>query len=477
MAFLLLLGILAVILVIVKLAAVALADAKARRQRLFHEWQVGAQSVGLHVQRFSDSELRARGMIQEVPVNATLTVEVEHNNQTVYRSALWANSASIPRQLQVQRDSTLRSMARFIEGDDVPIGDAHFDELIELPAVDAHICAALNYKARGQLTKLLNWGVYVQDGAVVCRSTWTQEQNRQLAPLLQSIASLARLLSVPSGELAKRLAYNVLNDPAAAVQLQNLRYLIAPETNAPHDLLQSAVEPLLSHVHAPLRLLAAQHAGAQGREALRVLANDGSVPLDMRIQAVLSLGARPELRDLDGLRSVLVDSSPPELQCAALSAVGASSDAALLDSVHHCTRSQHDSVRAAAARALGVLASPQSEPVLVALLADASADVQQCSAESLGLFGSIAAVEPLVPLAESLVRPRLRQTARGAIGRIQSRLGDAEAGRLTLSHPHDLAGALDVAHTSAGYRAGELSLSEDEDVAAAPRASSVRGSS
>jgi hypothetical protein len=443
-------------------AAVRYSDHEnARRRRIFQEWQAAARSVGLSAQQVSDRESRADGELEEVPVHATLKLS-EEGDLIVYRSFVWATSKGLPRHLSVQRGSALRSVARWVDGRDVPIGDPAFDELIELPAVDAHVCAALSYPARRQLTQLLGWGGYVHDGVVASSSTWSVEHNHSLPLLLHSVALLARLLSVPRGALPERLAYNAANDPQPQVRLQNLRFLVASDTGAPPELLASTAAALLGDEHAPVRLLAAQHAGEAGHAALRALIADRQLDCSLRAQAVDSLARHP-VPDLDGLRTVLAPTQLPELTMAALAVIGWSSDAALIEAVLSCTRNGHDGVRAEAARVLGRLALPQTEPLLIQLLGDPASDVQQASAEALGLFGSVAAVEPLLPLAENLVRPRLRQAARGAIGRIQSRLGDVEAGRLSLSNPHDLAGAVDVVDTSA-LRVGEVSLA-DADMA------------
>lgn len=355
-----------------------------------------------------------------------------------------------------------------LPGIERPIGDPIFDERIEVSAVDAPICAALNHRARSYITQLLDWGGYVEDGMVVCRTTWSAEHNASLPQLLRNVAALARLLNVEPTELPQRLANNALEDPAAGVRLKNLRYLVAPETQAPPELLASTAAALLHDTHPPIRWLAAAHAGEAGHAVLRALAADPALDLALRARAVDALGRHP-IPDLAGLRGVLGSAQPPELSVAALSVIGTGSrDAGLLDAVIGCTSSEHDSVRAAAARALSAFAQPHTEPLLLQLLSDASSDVQQASAEALGVFGSIAAVEPLLPLAQNLVRPRLRQAARGAIGSIQSRLGDVEAGRLSLSDPHDLAGALDVVDTSATLRVGELSLVEEDAPAATP---------
>jgi hypothetical protein len=73
----------------------------------------------------------------------------------------------------------------------------------------------------------------------------------------------------------------------------------------------------------------------------------------------------------------------------------------------------------------------------------------------------VAAVEQLLPLTQALLDSQLRQAARNAVGNIQSRLGDVEAGRVSLAEAVGLEGALALADDAA-VRIGELSLSADE---------------
>jgi hypothetical protein len=96
----------------------------------------------------------------------------------------------------------------------------------------------------------------------------------------------------------------------------------------------------------------------------------------------------------------------------------------------------------------------------VQLLADDSSHVQQASAQALGAFGSVAAVEHLLPLARGLFDSQLRQAARSAVSTIQARMGDVEAGRVSLAEPQALEGAVALADTAAA-RIGAISL-EDE---------------
>lgn len=86
--------------------------------------------------------------------------------------------------------------------------------------------------------------------------------------------------------------------------------------------------------------------------------------------------------------------------------------------------SARDEDAARFATALGRLADPRVEDDLLRLLGRDAEAVQCAAAVALGRPGSVRAVEPLLPLTEALLR--------AAVAAIQARLGDAEAGRLSL---------------------------------------------
>ena len=75
--------------------------------------------------------------------------------------------------------------------------------------------------------------------------------------------------------------------------------------------------------------------------------------------------------------------------------------------------------------------------------------------EALAKLGTVRAVEPLFELAKKM---RFGPSARTAIDSIQSRLGDVEAGRLSLAPTIDPDGALSLAGDP--EKAGGLSLDE-----------------
>jgi HEAT repeat protein len=83
--------------------------------------------------------------------------------------------------------------------------------------------------------------------------------------------------------------------------------------------------------------------------------------------------------------------------------------------------------------ALGVLGDARAEPHLIELLRHADEKVRMAAAAALGIVGGIQAVEPLLPLTKGLFNGDLHAAARDAVRRIQSRLGDVEAGRLSVA--------------------------------------------
>ena len=336
--------------------------------------------------------------------------------------------------------------------------------------MDEWVCAALSQEARQQLSVLLGRGGEVRAGTLwfavkkegVDDAVW-------LPDMLQLFSQLSQQLTVTRDSLHQRLAHNAVRDPSPAVRLQNFRFLAEPRIETPLGLLTSTARELLADDHVPLRLAAAVQLGSEGNPVLDALATDRGVYTDLRIQALRELDARGA-PGLEALLAKLLWPNPPALVCAALAIIAARRLDTFAAAVVECSANEREELRIAAATALGSLTAKEAEPALIRLLCDLSSEVQRASAESLGRVGSVAAVEPLLPLAERFGRAQLRQAARGAIGRIQSRLGNVEAGSLSLADDHELAGALDIAEAPAAVRVGEVSLADDAESEQEPRA-------
>lgn len=448
------------------LVAGALSAAAERQQTRQERWSALLQQLGLAVEVVEPDHLTGQALLQGSSVQAKLKLDHTRRGnitESIVRSTVVSSSAAVSRCLQLSGDEPWANP--LVEESQLFCGDPRFDGRLQLESLDAYACAALSHAARDLLAPLLEQGCRVEDGKVrsemTTQQTGWQQEEEALPPLEQQLRSaleLTRALSVTPEQLHERLAHNALHDPSRKLRLLNLRFLVAAETKTPPRLLASTARALLSDQHLPIRVLAAAQLGAEGHGALRALAADSRLEHELRLQAVQALG-NSQVPDLAGLKGLLLSPRPAAIHCAALAALPPSARA-LVEAVVSHTRSEHDSVRAAAARALGVLALPTTEPVLVGLLSDDSSHVQHASAQALGAFGSVAVVQHLLPLAQTLFDTQLRQAARAAVGNIQSRLGDVEAGRVSLAEPRALAGAVALADYAAA-RVGELALSDE----------------
>jgi HEAT repeat protein len=458
--------------------------AEREHEAKWRAWQEAARELGLRFTRsratYPQTEWQIEGVINGVPLRAEYRNRMQQTGNvrsTVPMVVIYTGRESgIPRSLVVHADSLGRAMSRLVDGRDEKIGDKSFDELVELPALDAYACAALSSAARKGLTGLVEQGGEVRQGVLVYERIAERDHNRAwLVQEVRFLAQLARRLSVTPSELHQRLTENAVADPSHEVRLTNLRHLADPGTRTPAPLLAATARKLLSDPHVPVRLLAAAQLGAEADPTLLGVASDRTLPLPRRVEALTAIGLRRPA-GLDALLTKLLAQGPLELTCLALTTIGAQQLDTLSPAVVECAGSEHEAARIAAAWALGAL-SPCREDVLIRLLGDSSSDVQCASAESLGRCGSITAVEPLSAVANRLTRPQLRQAARAAIGQIQSRLGDVEAGRLSLVADDDRG---QLALADAATPGGELSLlegSEDPVVVDPALPTARRGSS
>lgn len=429
-------------------------------------WKDVAQELGLRCQG-GEYERTINGLIDGVSVRAAFRRQIgktERNEHALEQVVFHgAEFGPIPDSLVVRRDTAPRLLGLRFGARDVALGDAPFDELVELPGLDARSCAALSHPARQQLARFLKIGGEVRQGTLWCALDGSDDHERDsLVAMLQFLSQLGTSLAVTSDTLHQRLSHNALRDPSAGVRLRNLRFLADATIQAPPALLASTARSLLADSDSAVRILAARQLGADGMPVLRAEVSHAHAESAARIAALRALAElrAPDLEPLLG--GLLAAPSAPELVSAALAIVGQQRLNGLAKTVARWTESDTESVRRAAAKALGKLTG--TEPALLRLLEDASPDVRQAAAEALAEAGSVQAVEPLLPLSQGLMPSPLRNAARAAIAQIQARLGNVEAGQVSLADQQGLlVGAVDLADVSVAVRVGELSLLEDVD--------------
>jgi len=185
--------------------------------------------------------------------------------------------------------------------------------------------------------------------------------------------------------------------------------------------------------------------GVEGRQALEELAAQGFS--EARPEALGFLTSLHPYSACTAAISAALAGGDEEMKRIAVTAIARAKDAAFLDRVVGLAEGSGDPLAEAVAHALGEIGGPREEPVLLGLLTRHATPVRRAAAVALGNVGTIGAVEPLLPFTKWILTPDLETAAQEAIARIQARLGNPEAGRISLT---------------AEGPAGELSLSGDE---------------
>lgn len=448
-----------------------------QEQKWNEAWSSAARQLGLNYQLTSSGRL-LYGSIGGVSVHAEhreesagvqspgrlgqLERHMQNGNVVAYndRTVISVGAdGSIPKSITLRADSRLRSLGRLLGGEDLETGDALFDERVEVQGRRAEALAALNEQARvGLRAFLLELGGRVENGKLIYGEPRVIQDEERLRTLIRSMVALARALSVKDARWADSLAANAVRDRNRRVRLHNFRALCAdcPEAS---DLVRTTARQLLCDSSPPLRLLAAQQLGAEGVEVLTAIAADAAAEPELRGEALMTLAERAPAH-CESLAEAWLHEAGGVLLRAAVAVAARGRFERLAPALAGLASTDDAETRRGIAEALGILADPSTEPALIRLLGDASTPVQCAAARSLGSIGSVLAVEPLMPHTEGLGNAERRQAARAAIGQIQSRLGNVEAGRLSLAAEHPLSGAVSLADTNS-EAAGALSLSSE----------------
>jgi HEAT repeat protein len=316
---------------------------------------------------------------------------------------------------------------------------------------DSAVLAALSGAARQALLELAPAGFLRITGSVV-----ELEVSRPFRPrllfLVEQLARLVDLLTPTHGRpraLAAALAANVVTETEASMRLRILRVLVREYPKEPDTL--AACEGALADPSSEVRAAAAGHVGgAQGCQTLREIVENPAEPIDIRVEALAGLGRHGTAASLEGLLSRLLQSSEERLRLGAIDAMGALSASGMLEAIVPLV-GLSPAFALAVAGALARFNDAPVEPVLLAILQGDAKQARAAAATALGKRGTLVAVEAL--LACEREGGSLGEAARDAIRRIQERLGDVGAGRLSVVEQPAAVGAVSVVPG-----AGELSL-------------------
>ncbi|HUJ27712.1 MAG TPA: HEAT repeat domain-containing protein [Myxococcales bacterium] len=324
-------------------------------------------------------------------------------------------------------------------------GDAMFDAAVRVRGSPEDVVPLLGAQARSVVRELASQGAELKRGRLRLRRMGPPPKDAHaLAAWGGLIAELAAHLSQQARK--SLLLENTVTDPEPGVRAKNLALLVDKFPRSAE--VAQAVQAGLDDLDAAVRVIAAAHQrGETARGVLR------GVVVDARVDGETRLTAFNRLVAIFGypadLASTLLHDADWTLQRAAVTAARDARDLSQLPRLCALTREEPAELAQAAAVALGALGDARAEPALIALLGHREERVQIAAASALGAFGSVRSVEPLLPLTRGLLHGDLHAAARDAVRRIQSRLGDADAGRLSVAEPRP-EGALSVSEAEGG---------------------------
>lgn len=434
-------------------AVAAVAFLSALNQRSHTGWQAIALRTGLEVAAFPPMAPELRGQVRGFPV-----VVVQTQNRIAVRIP------EVDPWFTLGRDNAVTRMIK----PDIETGDPEFDDLIRIEGDRDFALGLLNQEARRAVVEV----VTELDGKVENGQMEVTVGSIERVPdVLEPMVDLAEALVRPSSnDLPQRLAQSALEDSSQGFRLQAFRQLASEFIGAPE--LRSTARELLRAKSVAVRLEAAASLLVEGDPdekdfAARELVEQAAervLEAPLRRRALESLTRTDRTDDVVYIcRKILLErlDEPPEVRRAALAGLV---EAGAVDVLVAVEPMGDPTEAEALARGLGRLGDPRAQPLLLDLLGDLEEQVRTAAAIALGAVGDAAAVEPLREAAgsRSVVLSPLARAVETAVQQIQSRLGGAQAGEISLAAVAPLAGAVSPAGDSESSGGGEVSLTEEQ---------------
>jgi hypothetical protein len=346
---------------------------------------------------------------------------------------------------------------RTVAGEDIQTGHPTFDYEARIHGNPVEALALLDHVTRRHVIReIVEGGARVGNG----RISLVQRKFEDVPGMVRQLVSLAQRLSIAPSAVPERLALNATTDPLPTVRLRNLEQLRSSFFS--DEATRNAHRAALNADQPNLRLAGAVYLGEEGVPTLRELVLNGEVATDLRRRAFEHFLDRTSAEEAVPVLRQLLDAPPAGMLPAIVRGLGRQAVPELL----RRTMDYIDQLDEETAVDLVVMLESSSvegiEPVLLHLLERESDAVRAAAAQALVRHGTIRAVEPLLALTKGLrTSGRVKLLAQDAIRQIQSRLGDVEAGRLSLATPAEQEGALSLA--GGADEAGALSLSGAAD--------------
>ena len=414
------------------------------------EWVTAGRSLGLKLEK-RGSSMVMKGQVQGASVEIDAVYE---RGELLHR--VQVGDVGIPESVSIHGRAA-DEMAGSARGEECTTGIPEFDRDIHVEGDPYAAFALLSVQGRKSAFELVTeFRAHVTRGRVIYRGLEVPGTANFLPLVLGRILAAARALSISDPGPYERLFRNVERDPAPRVRRKSLELLLDRHQAEPKTI--RATELALHDADPRIRLIAGVQKGPDGSRTLCDLVESGSVPESIRARGLqVLLETMPWEAIHTTVARCLSPDTPEEVRNMAISRSGELRLATAVEALIGLTRHDDAETVSLSVLALGQIADPTAEPAILGLLDRIDqVPLQLKVVEALSTLGTARSVEPLLKLVGGTT---IKTSAREAIRRIQSRLGDVDAGRLSIVESADGAGSLSLAPEPGG-----LSIPPQADV-------------
>ena len=385
---------------------------------------------------FSFSQSGASGLIDGLKVTIRPYTDTENRSGFSDLIRIYIthriNAGGILR-MTLENEFSFPLLSNNLKGEDIQVGDAGLDRTFQIKGSSPlHVAALMNERMRKTILGLVG-----RSQMLVLTSTWFEIVLKYHGLKREEIVAIARDALDVSRDMSReddirgRLMDIIRNDSAPGVRAACIRQLMShfPVDREITDLLGGA----LKDADVSVRIEAARHLGFEGLELLaKMLKEETGLDEYDTLRAVRFIGEHRFTGGVPVLKEVFARANNETVLLEILKAFTAIGDtglcAFLLDHLEH-----------------------------------RNGDIRDGVISALATCGTVDAVEPLMKMVKSSINPLFRSDVQKTITSIQSRLGGADNGWLSVTETGETEGALSM---SGG--AGEGALSGERTGAESP---------
>jgi hypothetical protein len=422
-------------------------------------WSQAAVELGLTVEMRGVFGVGVmRGVMDGAPITVDEASAWQGRQDVIITRVQIEGSGHWPRGVSIASASSyLERRVGSAHGPVIDTGDPLFDMELRVRGLPGAALAMLDRTAR--LAALTRMRVLGPGWALLTPETSDENVIRlerrgrvldtgQLVDAVRGLRQMAAAMSLGDRTIAQALAEHAADD-IVPLRRRNLALLV--ELFEPGGaVVRHACAHGLADTDVDVRLIAASVLRVEAGPVLDAILFDETESAKRRIEA-LHLRLRTRIQDVAPVLMRALESPCGPLRLEAIAAIRMRHWTPARERLVELAKDADTAEAVAIARALAAIGDASTEPILLRWLASEEVELRLAAVHALARVGTAASVENLLALADGLLlRPSLRVAARDALRAVRSRLGPADAGRLSLVELEDEAGALSVTDDAAG---------------------------